>query len=232
MSEDTHRSTLFHHFGLLTKEFNEHLYILWGFSTQQKKVILKHFPSLLSAYTHQRENDIREQIVSEMDCDPQDVVKVLQVLLAISRLWDPIQDTASVTLKDFEGSDALPANAKQKKAAISFCKSFFQLLEKDSGRKLRKSTSTKGLKNLIGFSSMIDFRMIIDSEFDWQADDPKKYKPSCKGFVPVAILRIKFDEGDPIIFQCQREDLEMMSRKLLATFKEMKLGENKYKNLI
>lgn len=218
------RSRLFHSAGTFVKEFNEHLAIVWGYTPEQRKVILKHLPALVSAVTEREQMVARERFVAEVGGDPQKAVKALQVVNAIANIWSPFRDTAAVALEDIQGLDVLPTNPKQRKDAISFCKSLFEFLSKDSDRRLRRAAAGAALRNLINLYATIDCRLVVDSEFDWRSDDPAKYKPSCRGTVPVAILSLKLDEGDLITFQCDRSDLEMLVRRLQATIKELNLA--------
>jgi hypothetical protein len=218
------RSELFHKAGDFRKEFGEHLKIVWDYPTTKQKVILKHLLGMLGAITEREAMVARERFVMEIDGDPQDAVKAMQVIQTIAALWSPIRDTAEVALEDIQGLHVLPTDAASRKRAVDFCSALFKLLEKDGDRRLRRATAGKALKNLKSLESTIDCRLIIDSEFDWRDDDPADYKPSCRGTVPVAILTLGLHGEDPIVFQCDGDDLEMLVRQLQATKKELKLA--------
>lgn len=218
------RSNLFHKAASLIKEFGEHLAIVWDYTRREQKLILKHLPATIAAVTQRDRMVAVESFADDIGGDSHNAVKAMQVVIAIGDMWSPIRDTVKVALQDIQGLDVLPTDPQLRKRALAFSTSLFKFLEKDSDRRLRRSAAGAALRNMLGLSTTIDCRLIIDSEFDWREDDTTKYKPTCRGTVAVAILRFKLDEGDPVVFQCDAEDIGMIVRQLQATEKELKLA--------
>jgi hypothetical protein len=141
--------------------------------------------------------------------------------MAISEMWDSQADTAKMALRDIAVLHVLPDDIGQRKKAMGFCRGLFKLLETDSTRRLTTGTAGAILPNLKGCQTAVDLRKVIKTAFDWRSDSPNTYRPQVIATVPVALLCIKLDDGDPIVFQCEKEELGMLIRKLQATLKEM-----------
>lgn len=219
------RSSLFHSAGTLKKEFAEHLSYVWEFSVQQRKSFLKYFPAITRSVTKRDSRLAYERCVKAIGGDSQHTIKAIQVLEYIYSEWNPKQDTPTQMIADLQILEVLPKKAKARKSALVFMRNFFAFLEKDSLRRIKLQTTSSILRNLLGLETLIDCRLATTSVFDWRRESPNTYKPKIACSVPVALLSIKLSKGDPIIFQCDREDLEMIVRKLQATVKEIKLAE-------
>ena len=219
------RSQLFHSAGSLKKEFGEHLSHLWELSVQQGKSLLDLFPAVTRSVTRRDTLLARENCAKAIGGDSQHTIQAIQVLEYISDIWDPKEDTLAQTIADLQILDVLPKKAKDRKSALAFMRKFFAFLEKDSLRRIRVATAGSVLCTLRVLNTSIDCRLAITNVFDWRTDSPDTYKPNIACSVPVALLSIKLSQGDPVIFQCERDELEMMVRKLQATVKELKIAE-------
>ena len=176
---------------------------------------------MFSSITEREQRLHRENIVGLLGVDAQKSLQAIEALSYIYSIWDPRGDTVKVAMEDIEVLHVLPDNDKQRKIARSFFRQLFTFLEKDSNRRLRNQTARALLPSLSSCSTQIDYRQINRAVFDWRSDLPEKYKPNIIGSVPVALIKIILDEGDPIVFQCDKEDLEMLNRKFRAVLKEM-----------
>lgn len=219
------RSDLFHSAGRLSDKFDEHVVLVWNYTPSQRQVILNHMLKMLSAVTERDQMTARERYVKDIGGDPQTAIKAMQVLQTIAYMWNPGRDTVEGALEDIQVLNVLPEKVAARKSALAFLRKFFSILEKDSARRLRVRAAGAILPTLRSATTAIDCRSVFGISFDWLSDDPKKYRPDFHGFKVVALIRIKLDEGDPIVFQCDREDLEMLIRKFQATLKDISVSK-------
>ena len=120
----------------------------------------------------------------------------------------------------------LPEDADKKSQALEFLKNYFAFLEKDSHRRREIAFAQRILPTLQDVETVIDYRVVVESFFDWNMDDPAKYKPVCKSVVPVVIIEIERHDEETVVLQCEESDVEMIIRKLQATLRELKASKN------
>ncbi|MDP8205346.1 MAG: hypothetical protein P9L92_01680 [Candidatus Electryonea clarkiae] len=215
------RSALYHKAATLDEKFKEHLDLVWTLGKKNQQNILSELPSYLLSITDSEEAEAREQIIASLDGDPQDVIKAFHVLEALAKLWNPRNDTVDATLEDIQILHVLPEDEQIKNEAIAFLKEFYTILENDSDRRLRKSASAEILPYLVSCTTSIDFRLVLKDKFNWRTDSIEEYEPDIVGQIPIILVRIKLDEGEPKVFQCEAEELAMLIRKFQATLKEL-----------
>lgn len=223
------RSRLLHEAAGINEKFGEHLAIIWRYDQTQKKKVLEYFPSLLHVTTERELWVAREKAVRALGGIESDAIKAIEVLLFLSSNWDPVRDKCKIALQDFKELGVLPEDPRAKKAALGFMGQFFAVLESDSQRRLEVSTTRGMLPSLVNLDIAIDRRAVIKSEFDWRNDDPSKYRPVINKHVSVAVLRLRLDEGKPLVFQCSREDLGMLVRRIQASLKDMAASDRSSK---
>lgn len=215
------RSQLFHAAASMSEKFGEHMAIIWELPPEKQAILLESVPAVLMAETERGQMVAREAAVKRIGGDSQKAMEAIQALHFIGLSWSPVRDDVRTVLSDIEALHVLPKEAGSKAKARTFLKKYLEFLKRDSQRRLYRTFAARLLKNLKGMEAVIDHRVIIKSEFDWKGDDPRSYQPVGAGTVPVALIRINLDEGDPIVFQCEQKELEMMDRLLQATIKEM-----------
>jgi hypothetical protein len=220
MNKDV-RSQLFHSMAGLSKEFFEHLHILWGLPKNQSNVLIKNMPEIIRAKTERELRLARQKAIEEIGGSEDDILKVINVLHFIASNWDPIRDQPDSLVQDFDDLHLLPTDADVRENAVSFLHDYFKFLESDNARKLDLVHKNLLLPSLVRVDTVVDCRAIVESDFDWAYDDPKEYQPKINRTIPVALLKIALDQGDPVIFQCDKNDLDMIVRKLEALKKEI-----------
>ena len=213
-------SRLFREAATLKKEFFDHLSNVWNLPPPKYTILLQHLPRIIQAVTSQERQVQVQEAVEALDGDAQKAIQAINVLQYFAAQWNPFHDSVEGVLKDVHKLDLFPKELVKKKSAEDFFKKYFEFLEKDSARRRKLEFASRALPCLKAVSCVIDYRVVVESVFDWQKDNPVKYKPSCVATVPVFIVCIKRDEGDPIIFQCEPEDMEMLIREFQATLKE------------
>lgn len=214
------KSWLFRDAAAVKKEFHEHLMIVWDLSPSIQGKLLRHLPGIVQARIERETAILQQAAVKSVGGDAEKVLKAISLMRFFAAQWDPFRDSAAEVLEDIKNLGLLPKDSKKKESANKFLQKYFAFLEEDAQRRRKKVFAGSTLPSLQGFDAVIDHRVVVESDFDWQKDDPAKYKPSCSTTVPVIIVRIKRDEGDPLIFQCEPEDLEMLVRQFQATLKE------------
>ncbi len=151
-------------------------------------------------------------------------LKIINVLEFFSNRWVYKRDTAEGVLQDFLDLKIFPNN-EQRDKSIKFLHDFFIFLESDRNRRIDRIQQQILLPGLMSISSVIDYRTVIESDFDWILDDASEYKPEINRTVPVIILKLNLDDLDPVIFQCDNNDLENMINKLIAVKRELDASE-------
>jgi len=220
------QSRLFREAASLKKEFFEHLSVVWNLSPPKQAKLLKHLPKIVQSSTTREEHISEEKAVKAVGGDAMKASQAVNVLGYIAAQWDPFRDSVDDVLKDVQELGLFPDDATKKDAAEDFLRKYFTFLEEDSGRRKKRAFASGTLPSLRSVEAIIDYRVVVDSEFDWQKDNPAKYQPSCSTTVPVIIVRITRDEGDSLIFQCKPEELEMLVRQFQATLKEYQKSKN------
>ncbi len=214
------RSEIFHLAATMSTEFQKHLDLVWGFSQKKKRILLDTLPAILQAKTEREQWIARESAVKKLGGDSASSLKAIEVLNYIGTKWHPLRDLPEVALRDFRELGILPKEPEPRKAAVGFLRSYFEFLRRDSARRTDNGFKNMILPSLLGVYTTIDYRAVVESEFDWRQDDPRKYQPRSNRTVPVVLLKFKFDEGEPIIFQCDVDDIQMIIRQLQAILKD------------
>jgi len=76
------------------------------------------------------------------------------------------------------------------------------------------------LKVPTAVTSVVDLRVVIHKGFK-PGDDPNRYEPSIATLVPVAIMRLRFDDDDTVVFQMDYRTLRLIVATLVSAEKEM-----------
>jgi len=220
------QSKLFRNAATLEEKFYEHLSALWDLSPTKQTKLLKHLPKIVQSSTAQERQILEQDAVKALGGDATKASQTIRVLEFFAAQWNPFRDSVNDVLKDVQKLGLFPDDATKRNAAENFLRKYFKFLEEDSGRRKKKVFAGGTLPSLRSVDAIIDYRVVVDSNFDWQKDNPAKYQPSCSTTVPVIIVRITRDEGDPLIFQCEPEEIEMLIRQFQATLKEYQKSKN------
>lgn len=215
------RSEIFHAAASMSEHFKKHLNVVWTYPRARKEALLAAMPAVVQAITERDEWSAREQAVKSLGGDTNEALQAVEVLKYIGKKWHPLRDLPSVAIQDFLDLDLVPKEPKQKSEARWFLLEFFNFLQEDSVRRTDVTFARSLLPSLVGVSAVVDHRAVIESEFDWRNDDPDKYRSVANRTVPVIILRITRDEGDPIVLQCSSDEVEMLLRQLQAVLKDV-----------
>ncbi len=215
------RSRLFRDAASLKKEFYEHLSNLWDLSPTRQASLLKHLPKIVQASVARERMVLEQNAVKAVGGDTTKALQAINLLKFFAAQWDPFRDSLDDVLRDVENLGLFPEDQTKRSAAEEFLGKYFKFLGEDSARQKKMAFAVSTLPCLRGASAVIDYRVVVDSDFDWQKDDPSKYQPSCSTTVPIIIVRIRRDEGDPLIFQCEPEEMQMLIRQFQATLKEL-----------
>lgn len=215
------RSSLFHGAAGLTEKFSEHFCAVWKLSTQQRALVLAGMAEIFNAETDRDLRIAREDLVSRIKGDKQVCLQAVSVLEYLSEKWRPVSDSVAAVLDDIEALHVLPKAKNERDSARVFLRKYLSLLEKDSPRRLKISYASRFLPSLLNFDTVIDMRAVFASIFDWRHDDPEEYRPKHVGNVDVIVVRVKLDQGDPIVFQCEKTDVESIIRQLQSCLKEL-----------
>jgi hypothetical protein len=220
------RSEIYNSLTGMKKEFHDHLDIAWALSSDQRNILLESLPTLIRART-ERERLVARQITAEkIGGSELDTLKAIDVMHFIGSTWNPIRDNVESVMEDFEDLGLLPTETQLKSEAVQFLQSYFEFLQRDSKRVLDKATSRGYLPSINRIDVAIDLRSVVESEFDWINDNPDDYSPIINRAVPVAILKIIRTEGDPVLLQSNKDDLETIIRQLQAALKEIDASKN------
>lgn len=220
------KSRLFRDAASLKKEFHEHLSVVWDMSPAKQAKLLKHLPKILQTTVSSERAFFEQDAVKSIGGDATKALQAIKVLRFFAQEWNPFRDSLDDVFKDIKELSLIPKDRTKRDAAEEFLRKYLKFLEEDSGRRMKTSFAASMLPNLRNVTSVIDYRVVVESRFDWQKDNPDKYQVSCSTMVPVIIVRISRDEGDPLIFQCEPDELEMLVRSLKSTLKEYKKSKD------
>ena len=216
------RTGIFNSFADLPREFKEDFEGLWSLPEKQRSALVPYVSQLAKAETTGDTKRIIDAAISQIGGDAPTVLRSLKVLNFISKQWDPINDTPEDFLRDLNELSLIPS--EQVDEAKRFLLDLLAELQKDNTRRLQKSYANSLLPSFIGIEALIDFRAIIERPFGVGIDDTiETYEPRCVGFVPVILLALQCDSGDPstLRFQCEPEDLHVLIENLQAALKEL-----------
>jgi len=220
------RSDFFHSISQLQEKFHDHLKIAQGLSRSQLSVLLKYLSQSIQAETKRHELIARQELAKELGGNERELLNAHDVLYYIGKSWDPIRDDIETVLNDFEDLGFLPEDKERREVFSEFLQSYLEFLHADSARRVSNIFSGKFLPALNGLKSGIEFRSVIESDFDWSNEDPIDYEPIIKRTVPIVILEFSVSDSDPIIFQVKPENIKMIINKLQATLKDLEVSKD------
>ncbi len=215
------RSNLYQVISTLSDSFHKHLKIAQGLTEEQYSVILQYLQHSIQAVTERGELVARQSAAKELGGNEKEVLVAYDVLKFFGDTWNPIRDDVNTVLNDFKDLELLPADKEQRNVFLRFLESYLEFLQNDSDRQLDNSYACRFLPSLVVLNTGIDFRVVVESEYDWVNDDPKEYDPIIQRTLPIVILQFKLDNKEPIVFQVEPQEIKMIINKLQATLKEL-----------
>lgn len=221
------RTSIFNSFADLPQEFKGDLITLWELTEKQRSALIPFAAELAKAETTADTKKITDRAITDIGGNAPDVLRSLKLLHFISRQWNPVNDSPENFIRDLSELSLIPASRLDE--AKRFLLDFLGELQKDNSRRLQKIYANSVLPSFIGLETLIDFRAIIEHPFGAGIDDKlENYEPRCVGFVPVVIVALHCDSGDPstIEFQCEPEDLRFMINRLQASLKEFESAKS------
>ena len=221
------RTSIFNSFADLPQEFKDNFITLWDLKEKQRSALIPFAAQLAKAETTSDTKRVTDKAITEIGGNAPDVLTALKLLYFISKQWNPINDTPENFIRDLSELSLIPTDRMDE--AKRFLLDFFGELQKDNSRRLQKLYATRILPSFLGVETLIDFRAIIERPFGAGIDDRvEDYEPRCVGFVPVVILALQCDSGDPSTFefQCEPEDLRLIMNRLEASLKELESAKS------
>jgi hypothetical protein len=218
------RTSIFTSFTQLPKEFREDFNTLWNLPAAQRTALIPYVSEISKIELSKEREELMNKAVSEIGGDIPDLLRVLKLLHFISSEWNPFWDTPENFLKDIGELKLIPSEKAQE--SKSFLLEFLSEIKKDNLRRLRKIYANSLLPSLESIKTLIDFRAVFENPFHL-GDKIKDYEPRCIGFVPVILVRISRDSGNPknFEFQCEQNDLQLIISQLQATLKDLENGK-------
>ena len=216
------RTTIFNDFAGMHERFKEDFDTLWGLSAEQRHALIPHVSRIFQTRQVGQHKIATDAAVSDIGGESGDILKALSILLYIHREWRPYRDTSEDFLRDLAELRIIPEE-KTEEASL-FLRDFLAAVEQDNKRRMEQSTTTSMLPYLKGCDTLVDFRAVIRNPFGTGLDDRvDKYEPHCISLVPVVLVNVKRDSGDPTSFQfqCIEEDLDVLIEALQAANKEL-----------
>lgn len=207
------RTDFFSSFATLRKEFSEHWDALWRLDPAVRLKLIPYVVDRMRTDTRGQEKAVVERAVAEVAADEGTILKVLNVLSYIATEWNPVHDTPKGLLEDMAKLSLLP----ETEDANTFMRQFFSALKADSLRRLKEMFASSVAPNYRSSTAVIDFRPVIDRPFGTGLDDRlQEYHPRCVAWVPVALVRFRYTDGEDrfLTFQCGERDL----RRIIDTF--------------
>ena len=226
MERNAMRSSIFNKFAGLPKEFQEDLSVLWKLPQQVRMGLIAHIPKIAKARTSGQKKIAMDEAVEELEGNSADVLKCLRLMGFIYEEWSPIYDTAASFLKDLADLYLIPEEKVEE--AKDFLIEFLAEVEKDNKYRLEKMFASSLLPSLEQQTTLVDFRAVIRKPFGTGLkDDIEEYEPTCVGFTPVIIVRLRRDAGEPrsFAFQCEEDSLNMLIESLQAALMDLKAAE-------
>ncbi len=201
----------------------EDIAVLWKLPPEQRNALIPHVSRIFRTRQVGHHEMALDSAVSEVGGDARDLLKALKLLLHIHGEWNPYRDSAEDFLRDLADLKIIP-DEKGEEAKL-FLLDFLAAVEHDNRRRMEQSTAASMLPYLRGCDTLVDFRAVILHPFGTGLDDNvDEYEPRCVSLVPVVLVNIKCDSGDPesIQFQCEEDGLDLLIDAVRAAKKDLR----------
>ena len=220
------RTSIFNNFADLPKEFREDFHRLWQMPKQVRLKLISHVASVAKARTSSERKLATDAATQGTKQSPADLLRVLKLLLYVYEAWNPIHDTSESFQRDLIDLGLVP-EGKTGEAKL-FLADFLAQVGKDNAYRLEKMFAASLLPCYRSCNTLVDMRAVIQNPFGAGLEDKlEEYEPLCVGFVPVVVVKISRDMGDPVSleFQCEEDALKDMIETLQASLKDLKAAK-------
>jgi hypothetical protein len=216
------RTDIFREFADLSEKFTTDFQILWKLPNEMRMKMISHVVEIFNAGTSLDREVLLDRAVAELGGNATEVMRVLKLLQFIQTEWNPVKDTAENFLKDLSDLNLLPTDRVEE--ANIFLAEFVASIEKGNKERLERVFSTGLIPCLTQCVSLIDFRAIIKNPFGTEISNKiDEYDPTCIGFVPVVLIKLRrgSQEQDSFIFQCEENTLKNFIEQLQGALKDL-----------
>jgi hypothetical protein len=216
------RTSIFNNFADLPKEFREDMEVLWSLPPKCRSALIPYVVEICKTATVGEKKDAMDRAVKKVGGNAADLLRALKFLAYIYRAWNPITDTPEGFVEDLAELDLIPRSKARQ--AEKFLLDFVGEVQKDNRRRLEKMHAGSLLPSFTGCSTLVDLRAVIDKPFGTGTHDKlEEYDPTCISFVPIIVLQVRVDSGDPDSFlvQFEEHDLRTFIEELQAALKDL-----------
>ena len=190
------RTSIFMNFANRPKEFREDFETLWSLPDEDRAALIPYVSQLSKAETTGEGKAITDKAVSEIGGQSAVLLRSLKLLEYISDEWNPSADTPENFLRDLTELGLVPSTKARK-----FLFDLLTEVERDNLRRLEKDYANALLPSYVGTYTVVDFRAVVQRPFGSGLQDKiEEYEPGILSFVPVVVVRIRRDSGDPVTF--------------------------------
>ena len=220
------RTRLFSEFSVVDEHFLRDLNALWEMPKEKREQLVPFVRSLQFAETVKETRTITDEAVAAIDHNRGALLKAIKTLRFLQLLWNPIANTPADLIEDMHDLELIPKDKIEE--AEDFFRIFFQSADRDIEERLKRNSAASLLPCYTSINSIVDMRTVFRSAFG--VDDRsvvESYEPDCIGFVPVAVIEIRRDSGDPKYFHFQLEEssLRRLIDNLRAVLKEIEYAK-------
>lgn len=202
------RTELFNRFTGLEERFTKDLMEFWKLSAEDRKKLLPESLALAWCETTAEAKCVRGRLVESMAAPADKALRAADVLAYIATAWSPMTDTADDCIEDMRALQLIPP-AKEKEGT-EFFREFFHAVERENMQRLQHLFAYSVLPSFSSALTLTDVRAVFEKVFGvGVADVLAEYQPRRVSWVPVIIVKIKTDAGEPpsCQFQCTEKQL-------------------------
>jgi len=217
------RTSIFNSFADLKKEFHEDFDVLWRLTPESRSFLLPAMSRLAKCRTTGDKKAQIDRVVSEAGGNAGEVLSAVKILRYIYQEWNPIRDTSESFALDLADLGLMPEEKNHE--AREFLEKFLSWIQSENDSRIGKMFASSLLPSYIGCETLVDFRSVIRNPYGSELDETiEDYSPTCIGFVPVVIVQMRRDAGDPeqFEFQCEEDALQRLVYSLQAALKDLK----------
>ena len=216
------RTRILRDFPALPEEFLRDIETLWRLSDEQRSRLVPAAVRMLSAETNLQVDAIREETLAEIGGSQPDLLRSLNVLRYLGTRWNPYRDTPEGFVADLKSLLLLPPGKED--VATAFLLELFSAFQNDNLRRTTKWYANSLLPSYADCETLVDFRPVFDHAFGSLRDERiEDYRPDCIGWVPVILVKITRDSGQPteLEFQCEERDVRTIVDRLTAALRDL-----------
>lgn len=213
------KSELFREHPDVSKTFAEHVAIVA--KVQFPDGIRQRLPGILSQLVFASTSRDEARIIAELRSEWPLPADELQALLGVGHFFlrnVGENDTADVIVEDLP---ALTGLSEDDAASLHpFVASLVEEAQR-SFKDLRRiyRTQISGLKVIQGITHLMDLRAVIPNAGDMDSGI-ESYHPKIQRLVPVAILKLRFDDNEEAVFQMDERTLDLLLEDIMQLKKE------------